>query len=702
MVTDDPAMIDDVAADDAVVEQAAVSAEQALAVLIASPNIAAAMEDTDLSKIAAQVCQEYELDDASRGEWLKMNKEAMKLATMVAEAKDYPFKGAANIKYPLIATAALQFNARSYPAIVPADRVVKCKVRGRDPQGTKAARAERVSEYMSDQLLNEMTEWEEDTDRLLMMLPIEGSVFRKVWFDPAVGRNVSRLVRAENFVVNSCASSIESAPRKTEKLYLYPYEMQERILDGRFVEFDWKNTAPENDKAGEEDDDAPHLFLEQHRLLDLDEDGYPEPYIVTVHQSTQKVVRVVANYGPETITLDPSRQKVLAIRPESYFVHYQFMPNPNGGFYAMGLGWLLGSTNETINTTLNQMMDAGHLANTQGGLISSVLGLREKSIRLERGEWRVINTSGPINQSIMPITYPGPPEVLFKLLGLLIESAKEMSATKDVMTGEGPASAPATTTLALIEQGLQVFNAIYKRTHRAVKGEMAILARLNSRNAQVLEPRYQAFFDAPEPVSMAEDFNMQDMDILPVSDPQSVTKMQKIAKAQMVLESGAQNPMVNQAEALKRFYEAADVEDIDKLIVPPPEPDPAEMAFMEAVKELGLQEQMAKITESYTKALKNVADAEAAEEGTQLSLYQSFLQALQAEHAMEMDIAQTGPGGVRGMEGQPNDAGGPGALPQPGAAGAGIDPASLAPGGQPGGEPMGGPTGASILPQGAL
>lgn len=706
MADDDP-MLDDEAALET--EQGPVNAEQALAALIASTNLAEDMPEAELAEIAAKVCREYEIDETSRKPWLDKNADAMKLATMVAESKDYPFKGASNVKYPMIATAALQFNARSYPAIVPADRVVKCKVRGRDPEGVKAARADRVSEYMSDQLLSEMPEWEEDTDRLLIVLPVEGSCFRKVWFDPALGRNVSRLVRAENFVVNNSASSIESAPRKTEKLWLYPYEIKERILDGRFSEFDFENTDPGASKDGkspEPDSDAAHLFLEQHRLLDLDRDGYAEPYIVTVHQSTQDVVRVVANYGPDTITFDATRSRVLAIRPESYFVHYQFQPNPDGGFYAMGLGWLLGSTNETVNTTLNQMMDAGHLANTQGGMISSVLGLREKTIRLERGEWRVVNTSMPLNQAVLPITYPGPPEVLFKLLGLLIEAGKEMSATKDVMTGEGPQSAPATTTLALIEQGLQVFNAIYKRVHRGLKGELAILARLNFRNAETLDPKYVAFFDAPpeQQVSIATDFDMSDMDILPVSDPQSVTKMQKIAKAQLVLESSKGNPMVNQAEALKRFYEAADVEDIDKLIVPPPEPDPAEVAFMEAVKQFGLQEQMAKITEIYTKSIKNVADAEAAEEGQQLSLYDMFVRTLQAEHSMEMEQngGQAGPGGIPGMEGQPNDPAGAQPLSGPGAPGTGVDPAALAPGGDAGLGGMGQPAGTGSLPQGAL
>lgn len=693
-------------ADATIVEEPPMSPEQVLSVLIGAPNIADGMrasEDgvTRLAEIAAKVCEEYEIDEHSREPWLKKNVEAMKLAMMVAEQKDYPFENAANIKYPLIATAALQFNARAYPAIVTPDRVVKCKVRGRDPEGTKAARADRVSEHMSDQLLNEMPEWEADTDRLLVILPIEGSVFRKAWYDPSLGRNVSRLVKADNFVVNYFARSIEDAPRKTEKLWLYPHEIAERILDGRFIEFEYENVTADDtsdaDKVqgAENDQDAPHLFLEQHRLLDLDEDGYPEPYIVTVHKSTQKVCRIVANYSADTVRLTADG-RISAIRPETYFVHYQFMPNPDGGFYGLGFGWLLGATNETINSTLNQMMDAGHMANMQGGLISSVLGVREKNIKLERGEWRVINTSLPLNQAMFPIKYDGPSDVLFKLLGLLIEGGKELASTKDVLTGNTPATAPVGTTLALIEQGLQVFTSIYKRVHRGLKFELAILARLNFQHLTPEE--YSNFFD--EEANPQEDYNSKDMDVLPISDPQSVTKMQKLAKAQLVLDVSKEDPMVNHGEALKRFFEAADVEDIEKLIVPPPEPDPAEEAFMQALKELGLQEQMAKITETMTKSLKNIADAEAAEEGQQLSLYDMFLRTLQAEHTME--TGADGQGRVPGMEGQPDDAAGAPALPGPGVGGIGADPSGIAPAADPAVAGMGEPAGPSGLPQGAL
>lgn len=685
---------------------AQVSPRDRLLAFIAAGNIAEAMQrerPDELAKLGERVVCEYDIDHDSCTQWREDNEEACRLAMLVGEQKDYPFDKAANVKYPLLTTAALQFNARAYPAIVPGDRLVKGKTFGNDPQGAKAARADRVGEFLSYQLLKEMPEWEEDTDRLLVILPIVGCAFRKTYYDPALGRKCSRLVPAERFVVNYFARSLEDTPRATEELDLYPHEIEERIRSGRFVEFDYKATAGADDDAegqkqagAGQDDDAPQRFLEQHRLYDLDEDGYAEPYICTVHKATQQVVRIVANFTPETIVADEAGN-VLSVRRQEFFTKYLFLPSPDGGFYGMGFGKLLKSISESVNTTLNEMLDAGHLSNIRGGLVSSTLGLREKSITLKMGEFRVINTTQKIGDAVMPMQFDGPSAVLFNLLGLLIEAGKEIASIKDVLTGEQKTNMPATTTIALIEQGLQVFTSIYKRIHRALGRELEIHCRLNSEH--VAPEQYAAFFDG-QPADPKADFNIADMDVLPVTDPSAVSKMQKLAKAQFVYETAKENPLVNQEVALRRMYEAADVDDVDELIVPPPQPDPAEVAFMEAVKQLGLQEQMAKITELYTKSIKNVADAEAAEEGQQLSLYDMFLRALTSEHSMEMDL--NGQGRVPGVEGEPGNP--MGTLPAQGdsagrsaaPAGPALQPIAPAAGG------LGGPAAAGVVPEGAL
>ncbi|MGL5733723.1 MAG: hypothetical protein ACRCYS_02560, partial [Beijerinckiaceae bacterium] len=527
----------------------------ALKKIIDTPNLAAVADiEQTLAEIAQKVIEEYDIDKTSREDWEDRIKSAVKLSMLVAEEKSYPWKGAANIKYPLLTVAALQFNARAYPAIVNGNEVVKCQTWGGDPQGLKAARAQRVQDHMSYQLLSEQPEWEEDTDKLLVSLPIVGSMFRKVYRDPSLGRNVTRLVFPDCIVVNYRAKSLQEVPRLTEELYLYPYEIQERIRSGRFIEFDYANAMPEGEETGavnDSDKDAPHLFLEQHRLLDIDGDGYPEPYIVTVHKTSMKVCRIVANFDEESVLMD-GQGKVTAIRKNEFFVHYQFLPSPDGSFYGWGFGWLLKDISETINTVTSMMVDAGHLANVQGGLVSSNLGIKEKKITLAPGEWKVIQNSMPLNQAVMPITYPGPNPVLFELLGMLIESGKEVAAIKDVLTGEGQGkNASPTTTMALIEQGLQVFTSIYKRVHRALKAELNILAKLNKKHVTAEE--YNRFLDGEAPADPAVDYDLRDMDINPVSDPAAVSKMQKMAKAQFIYETAKENPMINQAAATLRM-----------------------------------------------------------------------------------------------------------------------------------------------------
>lgn len=600
-------------------------------------NIVKKLPPTKLANLGQKVCEEYAIDLSSRASWMDTNEEALKLAMLMAEDKDYPFEGAANVKYPLLTTAALQFNARAYPAVVPPDRVVKCKTFGADPQGLKAARADRVSEHLSYQLTHEIEEWEEDTDRLLLILPISASVFRKTYYDPSLRRTCSRLVTADRLVVNYNARNLSETPRITEKLYLYPHEIEERIRSGRFKKFDYKAAGPsdtedkpEGADSPQTDDDAPLLFLEQHRLYDLDEDGYPEPYICTVHQSTQTVVRIVANFTEKTISLN-DEGKVSAIRRKEYYTHYKFLQSPDGGFYGMGFGSLLHAIGESINGTLNQTLDAGHLANVQGGFVSGTLGLRDKSIKLSMGELRVLPTTMPVNQAIHIMDFKGPSPVLFQLLGLLIEAGKEIASIKDVLTGEGLGkNASPTTTLALIEQGLQVFTAIYKRIHRSLSHELSLHAECNREHLDA--EKYSAFFDQMQPAQAspmqagqtpqegmppgmeqqapqmvpamfdpAQDYNDDDMDIMPLSDPGAVTKMQKLSKADFIWTTAKDSGgIVNPAVALKRLYEAADIDNPDELFA---QPDPE-------TQELMKRGAAAEVAEKEGRAAKAMAEAE--------------------------------------------------------------------------------------------
>lgn len=689
--------------------------------LMTAKNVVDLLSEEEKAEIAAKVVEEYQIDENSReaSGWVKKNEEGMKFAMMVAETKTYPFANASNVKYPLIASAALQFNARAHPAICPPDRVVKGKTYGKDPTGEKAARAERVSEYMSWQLLSQQPEWEEDTDRLTVIVPITGACFRKVFFDPSLNRNVTRLVTAERLVYNYWARSFEDLPRITELMSLYPYEIKERINDGRFAEFDYSNLEKggDDEKEASEDKDGPHTFLEQHRLLDLDDDGYPEPYVVTVHKTSQKICRIKANWTGDTAQIEvvgegeQATVKVIAIRRQNYYIRYQFLPSPDGGAYGLGFGWLLAGINDSIDTTLNQTFDAAHLANIQGGFISAALGpkMRNQSFRFEQGEWKFINTSGDLRASLMPITYPGPSPVLMTLLEFLINAGKELASIKDVLTGDTPTTAPVGTTQMLIEQGLQVFTSIYKRLHRSLTAEMKLLYNLNGEH--VSPEAYANFFDDPN-VDPKADFDSKDLDIKPVSDPQSVTKAQKIAKAQTIYGLSMENPMIDKAEATKRVLEAIDAEDIEKLVPPPPPPNPEMESLMKRGAEAEVAEQEGKAekanadaTKALAETLKTMSETGQIDAGMMTMSLEQYLKMITTENAMENDLAgqaAAGQGGLPGMAGQPGNPMGAGAPEIPGNGAGPVPAGSPAPNGQLPAGPMESGAAVSSSHEGAL
>jgi chaperonin GroES len=587
--------------------------EKTLAKLLAyesSPNIAEDIRDGDdgeqkLSKIAADVDRKYEIDKKSRSEWEEMSKRAMDLALQVRKPKNYPFENASNVKYPLVTVAALQFGARAYPAIVDGARIVKGQVVGNDSgvpilddngdpkvdplsqeplwikkPGEKRAKAGRVSKHMSYQLLNEMPEWEEDTDILLHHLPIVGCAFRKVWRSETLGRNKSEMVPAKHLVVNNKCRSLDEAPAVTHEIFLYPQDIEERKLSGIWLDIE----LPCHAADGDNDEDAPHMFLEQHRFIDLDGDGYKEPYIVTVHKESCQVVRIVANFTMDLVK--DNGKRVVRIEKDQYFVKYIFLPDPKGGFYGIGFGQLLESLGETIDTSINQMLDAGHIQNAGGGFIGTGIRLKKGGqIKLTPGKFEQIETSGKIGDQIHLHQFQGPSPVLFQLLGMMVDAAKDISAVKDILTGDTDGKVQtATTTLAMIEQGLKVFTAIYKRIYRALKDEFKLLFKLNAKHID--ERAYYTFNDEQEVVE-ASDYDLASMDVCPVADPKMVTDMQRMAHAQLLMqiaEHPVLGPLQNAEEALRRVYEAAGTEEPDKLIVKQQGPAPGEIAQLEEIQ----------------------------------------------------------------------------------------------------------------------
>lgn len=559
-----------------------------LGALIDSVNIAEKLTKEELLDIGIECQRGFENDSESRQEWEEMLDEWTKLAKQTIEPRSWPWPRASNIKYPLLSTAAMQFAARAYPSLIPSDgKVVKSKVIGKDPTGEKTNIAQAVSTYMSYQLMEEMQGWEEEMDKLLIMLPIVGTVFKKTYWDPIKKRNCSRLILPKNLVVDYWTKSLRDAERISEILEINERQIKERQMAGLWLK-DLELGAPSIEEATKErqeanipvtsDSTTPYIFIEQHCYLDLDKDGYKEPYIVTLHRDTGKVSRIVANYDENTMFLNDEGEltKIEAIQ---YYTKFGFVPNPDGSFYDIGFGVLLGPINESVNTLINQLVDAGTLNNLQSGFIGKGLRLRMGETRFQPGEWKVVNSTGDdLKKQIVPMPSKEPSAVLFQLMGALITSGKELASVAEIFVGKMPGqNTPATTTMASIEQGMKVFTAVYKRIYRSLAEEFEKLYRLNH---LYLNPNTYV-----EVVGMPvgpDNFDRDTYKIFPGADPTAVSQTEKLLKAQGLMEllpTGILDPI----EVVRRVLEAQEQPNYEKLFnqaiqqsgqMPPPPPDP--------------------------------------------------------------------------------------------------------------------------------
>jgi chaperonin GroES len=662
-------------------------------------NLVDILDKSEVTKIGSRIISDVEIDKISRGDWLIRYDAALDSAMQVRKVKTTPWLNASNIKYPQVTVASLQFQARAYPAIVDGSNLVKGRVLGPDPDGIKRARADRIAAHMTWQLMYRMDGWEEDTDRLLLMLPIVGCVFRKSYYDPLSAANRSDMVTGSDFIINYWAKSLDAAPRYTHVLHMYPYEVKERIAAGIWAEI-------HIDQNGE-DEDALVDFYEHHCMMDLDDDGLPEPYVVTCNMEGQ-VARIVPCFGLNDVTvnsiadgkpvkasalLQDSKHKdvgkIVRIVRRQYFVKYGFIPAPDGSFYDIGFGTLLADISASIDTVMNQMIDAGTLQNAQGGWIANGVTMKSGNMSFRSvGEWKRVDTGGALlRDSIVPLQLPGPSPVLFNLLGMLIQAAKEVTSIQDVMTGQGTANQPATTTLALIEQGQKVMTSIFKRIHRAFGQELRILRRLNKDFLD--DQEYFQLNDGQDAMDVSrEDYEDDDLDVLPVSDPTAVSDMQKMARAEATMIFRG-DPKVNQDELYRRYLEATGQRDAKALLTPegPPPVDPK--VIIEGAKiEIAKAESKATIEATLAGAAKQLSDAAAVLEALGL-IDDAALLAAKATELGYMNEPVDEPGQSGGMEGQSADQGlpsisdgppqsvdggmGEGGLPDGGATGGGGD-----------------------------
>ena len=355
---------------------------------INSPNLAHRFDGESLQAIGAWVSDGYTADKQSRAKWEKRNESAMDLAMQLAKEKSFPWPNCSNIAFPAVTIASMQFHAKAYPTIIQGTEVVKMRVVGPDPDGMAHSRADRVGQHMSYQVLEEDRAWEEQHDRGLLLLAICGSLFVKTYYDPKLRHNVSELVLPKDLVINYWAKSVEDCDRKTHVVPMPRNELRERVLSGTFcnvLEESWyaqparpKQTVQDNRsdmRTGNRpnfvpDETTPFTVLEQHCSLDLDGDGYAEPYIISIEQDSKWVLRIVSRVARVSdvhkVEEGEFKGEIITISAEEYFTKYAFIPSPDGGIYDVGFGVLLGPLNESINSIINQLVDAGTMRNTAG------------------------------------------------------------------------------------------------------------------------------------------------------------------------------------------------------------------------------------------------------------------------------------------------------------------------------------------------
>ncbi len=633
-----------------------------------------------LAEIGETCVANYERDKADRKDWEDVAREALDACAQQEkeQAKTWPWAGASNMRWPLLTIGAMQFNARMYPAIVKGDEAVLCKVIGQDngkpvmgpnpqsgaiqplpvmdpttgrvaldaqgqpqpqwliPPGAKAARARRVSEYLNTTIFYRMETWEDDTDALLMQLPAVGSVFRKIWTGQNGVAN-SATISAINLVVPSNTRSLLAALRVTEEIEnVYPHEIEEKFRTGYYRTVELGLYA--DGKGGASD--GARMLLEQHCRWDFDDDGLPEPYIVTLDKETRLVLRIEPNFGPADIVWGDD-ETAISIPPRQFYVKYGMFPDPKGGFYDIGLGHLLKKLGDGINTMFNQLIDAGTAQTAGGGFIGSGVRLQSRGargvVRFDPGEYKTVDVPGDeLRKAIVERTLPNVSPVTFQVLEMILGAARDIAGIKDVITGEASNMGQVGTTLALIEQGLQVFNSCAKRVFRALKTEFELLYdNIATFGGVAAAKDYAETLDDPA-ADFETDFAREGLDIRPVSDPASITRMQKMAKAQFHLSLLPQIQAVggDPREIIRRVLEAVDTEDIDKILPPPPKPDPQQAALQMQALLLNLRGLAAKAGKDEASA--DAQAAKALRDAAEAAISRYELSRAAGEHGMQM------------------------------------------------------------------
>ena len=544
-------------------------------------NLAEMVDESDLRSIAADLMSEFESDKNSRSDWVKTYTEGLDLLGFKYDDRARPFSGASGVTHPLLAEAVTQFQAQAYKELLPAGGPVRTVVVGQETPDIRQ-QAERVKEFMNYQVTEVMEEYDPDLDQLLFYLPLAGSAFKKVYYDGALGRAVSKFVPAEDLIIPYYATDLDSCERITHSVKMMGNDLRKLQVSGFYRDIDIMKPKEEKSEVGQKYDELEGrvddyqnnmtvTLLEFHVNLDIigfedldvqtkEPTGIRLPYIVTVEEQSGEILSIYRNWKQG----DQSHAK------KQYFVHYKFLPGL--GFYGFGLIHMLGGLSRTATSALRQLIDAGTLSNLPAGFKARGLRIRDDDNPLQPGEFRDVDApGGAIRDSLMPLPYKEPSATLFQLLGFVVQAGQRFAAISDMKIAEGGAQqAPVGTTLALLERGTKVMSAIHKRCHYAQRLEFKLLAKVLT---EYLPPEYPYAIAGGNRVIKMQDFDDR-VDILPVSDPNIFSMAQRVTLAQTQLQLAQSNPdMHNMHEAYRRMYEALGVPDV-QLILPPPPPKP--------------------------------------------------------------------------------------------------------------------------------
>ena len=532
-------------------------------------NLVDFMDDQALEQLAGDLSAEVDNDRSSRKDWEETYKDGLKLLGLKYEERTEPWDGASGVFHPMITEAVVRFQSESITETFPAKGPVMTKIIGKETRERLEA-SHRVAEDMNYQLTEVMVEFRPEHERMLWSLPCSGSAFKKVYFDPNLGRQTSVFVPAEDVLLPYGTTDIFTCHRITHVMRKTKNDIIKLQQAGFYADIELgepSSVVDDIQKAKDEETGFSANYDDRFELLEIqadldlpgyedkDKDGEPTgialPYVVTISTSTNTILAIRRNWDPT----DDLRRK------QQHFVHYQYIPG--FGAYGFGLFHLIGGFAKSATSLMRQLVDAGTLSNLPGGLKSRGLRIKGDDTPISPGEFRDVDLgSGSIKDNIMMLPYKEPSGTLYQLLGTIVEEGRKFAATADMKISDMSAQAPVGTTLALLERQLKTMSAVQARIHHAFKQELKMLAGIIRDYADDL---YSYEPDTANPRARKEDFSH--VEIVPVSDPNAATMSQRVVQYQAVIQLAQMSPEIYDLPLLHRqMLDVLGIKDADKLV----------------------------------------------------------------------------------------------------------------------------------------